>query len=87
MIELPYFLECFSFSLFFLFFRARKVGWGCFLFFLFFFGQGRKDLPGDPGQQSVTSSRDPLAARSVRWGFAAVTMSPDKTQWTYQIVA
>lgn len=45
-----------------------------------------------PGQQSVTSSRvdssrDPLAARSVRWGFAAVTMSPDKTQWTYQIVA
>lgn len=55
--------------------------------FFFFFGQGRKDLPGDPGQQSVTSSRDPLAARSVRWGFAAVTMSPDKTQWTYQIVA
>jgi len=82
MITILFFLCAFSLPFIFLFAGVRNGGRG-----LYFFGQGRKDLPGDPGQPSVTSSRDPLAARSVRWGFAAVTMSPDKTQWTYQIVA
>jgi len=51
MIELPYFLECFSFSLFFCSFELERLDGGVFYFFYFFLGKAARICQGTPANR------------------------------------